>query len=559
MSAEPFIAARDFLFAHRTDYATAYREFCWPVLDKFNWALDYFDRMAYGNDRPALWIVNEGGGEAKISFAEMAEWSSRVANYLRGLGVKRGDRILLMLGNVVPLWEVMLAAMKLGAVTIPATTLLTRDDLLDRFDRGRARHVVTSADNTGKFADIPGDYTRIAVGGAAGWHDYAEAANAPARFAPDGETRASDPLLLYFTSGTTAKPKLVLHSHQSYPVGSLSTMYWIGLQPGDIHLNISSPGWAKHAWSCVFTPWVAEACVFMLNQPRFNAKNLLEALARYRVTTFCAPPTVWRMLIQEDLKSYKVALREVVGAGEPLNPEIIEQVRNAWGLTIRDGYGQTETTLQIANFPGQPVKPGAMGMAAPGYRVRLLDPDGAEQDEAEISLALDPPPLGLMQGYQGDDGAVVPVAGAAYRTGDVALRDSDGYFTYVGRADDVFKASDYRISPFELESALIEHVTVAEAAVVPSPDPLRLAVPKAFVALAGNHIANRDTALEIFRHCRATLAPFKRIRRLEFAELPKTISGKIRRVELRGMEAERRASGERVEAEFWEEDFPELK
>jgi acetyl-CoA synthetase len=559
MSAEPFLKARKFLWQHRTDYATAYRDFRWPVLDKFNWALDYFDRMAYGNDRPALWIVDEGGAEAKISFAEMAERSSRVANYLRGHGVKRGDRILLMLGNVVPLWEVMLAAMKLGAVTIPASTLLSRDDLIDRFDRGRARHVITSPEHTAKFADIPGDYTRICIGEAAGWYNYAEAASAPARSAPDGETRATDPLLLYFTSGTTAKPKLVLHSHQSYPVGSLSTMYWIGLQPGDIHLNISSPGWAKHAWSCVFTPWVAEACVFMLNQPRFNAKNLLAALERHKVTTFCAPPTVWRMLIQEDLKAHKVALREVVGAGEPLNPEVIEQVKNAWGLTIRDGYGQTETTLQIANFPGQAVKPGAMGKAAPGYRVRLLDPEDAEQDEAEVCLALDPPPLGLMMGYQADDGTVVPVSGDVYRTGDVALRDADGYYTYVGRADDVFKASDYRISPFELESALIEHIAVAEAAVVPSPDPMRLAVPKAFVALAGNHVPTRDTALEIFRHCRATLAPFKRVRRLEFAELPKTISGKIRRVELRAAEAERRAAGARVEMEFWEEDFPELR
>ena len=564
MSADAFLKARQFLWKHRTDYDTAYRDFRWPELDRFNWALDYFDRMAYGNDRPALWIVdqgivNEGGGEAKISFAEMAERSSRVANYLRGLGVKRGDRILLMLGNVVPLWEVMLAAMKLGAVTIPASTLLTRDDLIDRFDRGRARHVVTSPEHAAKFADIPGDYTRICTGPVAGWRDYADAAEAPARFAPDGETLASDPLLLYFTSGTTAKPKLVLHSHQSYPVGALSTMYWVGLQPGDIHLNISSPGWAKHAWSCVFTPWVAEACVFMLNQPRFNAKGLLDALQRYQVTTFCAPPTVWRMLIQEDLKAYKVALREVVGAGEPLNPEIIEQVRNAWGLTIRDGYGQTETTLQVANFPGQRVKPGAMGKPAPGYRVRLLDPEGAEQNEAELCLALDPaPPVGLMMGYQGDDGGVLPVAGDAYHTGDVALRDADGYYTYVGRADDVFKASDYRISPFELESALIEHIAVAEAAVVPSPDPVRLAVPKAFVALAGNHVPTRDTALEIFRHCRATLAPFKRVRRLEFAELPKTISGKIRRVELRAAEAEHRAAGARAEAEFWEEDFPEL-
>jgi acetyl-CoA synthetase len=560
MSATSFLASRDFLLDAREDYERAYRDFRWPVLDRFNWALDYFDPMAYRNDRPALWIVDEGGDEHKLSFAQMADHSNRVANHLRGLGVQRGDRILLMLGNVVPLWVVMLAAMKLGAVTIPATTLLTRDDLLDRFDRGRARHVVTSAENIGKFADIPGDYTRIAVGGMVpGWHPYEAAYAAASRFAPDGETRASDPLLLYFTSGTTAKPKLVLHSHQSYPVGSLSTMYWIGLRPGDIHLNISSPGWAKHAWSCFFTPWVAEACVFMLNQSRFNAKALLDAIVRYRVTTFCAPPTVWRILIQEDLLAWKVSLREVVGAGEPLNPEIIEQVRAAWGLVIRDGYGQTETTLQLGNFPGQKVKPGAVGKPAPGYRVQLLDPDGAEQDEAEISLALDPPPLGLMQGYQGEDGAVAPVTGAAYRTGDVAMRDADGYFTYVGRADDVFKASDYRISPFELESALIEHPAVAEAAVVPSPDPLRLAVPKAFVALAADHLPDRDTALAIFRHCRATLAPFKRVRRLEFAELPKTISGKIRRVELRIAEAERRALGRRSETEFWEEDFPELR
>ncbi len=560
MSAAAFIEARDFLLAHRGDYERAYRDFRWPVLDRFNWALDYFDPMARGNQRPGLWIVDDGGGEAKLSFAELAERSSRAANWLRGLGVRRGDRLLLMLGNVVPLWECMLAAMKLGAVIIPATTLLNRDDLLDRFARGRVRHVVAGADNAGKFADLPGDYTRIAVGGAAsGWQCWEAACDAPAEFTPDGETRASDPLLLYFTSGTTAKPKLVLHSHQSYPVGLLTAMYWLGVRPGDIHLNISSPGWAKHAWSCFFAPWNAGATVFMLNQPRFNAKGLLDAMSRCKVTTFCAPPTVWRMLIQEDLAAWKPSLKEVVGAGEPLNPEIIERVKTAWGLTVRDGYGQTETTLQIGNFPGQRVEPGAMGRPAPGYRVRLLDPDGAEQEEAEICLALDPPPLGLMQGYQGEDGAILPLAGEAYRTGDVALRDADGWFTYVGRADDVFKASDYRISPFELENALIEHPAVAEAAVVPSPDLLRLAVPKAFVALAADQPADRDTALSIFRHLRQRLAPYKRVRRLEFAELPKTISGKIRRVELRAAEAARPAAPGRAAGEFWEEDFPELR
>jgi acetyl-CoA synthetase len=264
------------------------------------------------------------------------------------------------------------------------------------------------------------------------------------------------------------------------------------------------------------------------------------------------------MLIQEDLGAWKVGLREVVGAGEPLNPEVIERVKSAWGLTVRDGYGQTETTLQIGNMPGQAVKLGAMGSPAPGYRVRLLDADGAAQEEAEICLMLDPAPLGLMQGYQGDEGGILPLGGAVYRTGDVAMRDADGYFTYVGRADDLFKASDYRISPFELESALIEHPAVAEAAIVPSPHPLRLAVPKAFVALAADQPADRDTALSIFKHVREHLAPYKRVRRLEFAELPKTISGKIRRVELRTAEAARRAAGRRVAGEFWEEDFPEL-
>jgi acetyl-CoA synthetase len=557
--AAPFVEARDFLLRHREDYDVAYRDFRWPQLDRFNWALDYFDVMARGNDRPALWIVNERGDETKLSFAAISERSNRVANHLHALGIARGDRILLMLGNVVPLWECMLAAMKLGAVVIPATTLLTRDDLADRFARGRIRHVVTSADAAVKFAELPGDYTRIAVGGeVAGWRRYEDAYDAADTFTPEGETRADDPLLLYFTSGTTAKPKLVLHSHQSYPVGHLSTMYWIGLKPGDIHLNISSPGWAKHAWSCFFAPWNAGACVFMLNQQRFNARGLLDAITRVGVTTFCAPPTVWRMLVQEDLAAWKTGVRELVGAGEPLNPEIIARVKAAWGLIIRDGYGQTETAAQIGNPPGQPLKPGAMGRPLPGYRVALLDSDGAEQVEGEICLLLDPPPVGLMQGYQADDGALLPLSGPVYRTGDVAMRDGGGYLTYVGRADDVFKASDYRISPFELESVLIESAAVAEAAVVPSPDPIRAAVPKAFIVLAPGHAPERATALAIFRHLRSSLAPFKRVRKIEFADLPKTISGKIRRSELRRIEAAARASGERGESEFWEEDFPEL-
>jgi acetyl-CoA synthetase len=555
-NAAPFIAARDFLLRHREDYATAYGDFQWPKLERFNWALDYFDAVARDNPDPALWLADEDAGETKLSFAALSERSNCVANHLRRLGVRRGDCILLMLGNVVPLWECMLAAMKLGAVIIPATTLLTRGDLVDRFARGRVRYVVASADAATKLADLSGDYTRIVVGKPApGWVPFEDGYAASAAFAADGDTHPDDPLLLYFTSGTTATPKLVLHSHQSYPVGHLSTMYWLGVRPGDVHLNISSPGWAKHAWSCFFAPWNAQAAIFIANQKRFNARGLLDTIARCGVTTFCCPPTVWRMLIQEDLGAWSMKFRELISAGEPLNPEVIERVKSAWGLTIRDGYGQTETTALVGNTPGQKLKAGSMGRPLPGYRVALFDLNDKPQQEGEICLTLEPRPTGLMQGYQADDGGVRPMDGSVYRTGDVAAVDDDGYLTYVGRADDVFKASDYRISPFELESALIEHPAVAEAAVVPSPDPIRLAVPKAFLALTPGHAPDRATALSIFRHCRVALAPFKRVRRIEFAELPKTISGKIRRVELRRAEAANRRAGKRAALEFWEDDF----
>ena len=391
-----------------------------------------------------------------------------------------------------------------------------------------------------------------------GWDVYENSIESDAAFKADAPTPADALMLLYFTSGTTAKPKLVAHSHTSYAVGHLSTAYWIGLRRGDVHLNLSSPGWAKHAWSCFFAPWNAEATVLAYQYPRFSAAALLDQLVRCRVTTFCAPPTVWRMLIQEDLKRWPVTLREVVGAGEPLNPEVIEQVRRAWGLTIRDGFGQTETTAQIGNPPGQPLKPGSMGRPLPGYKVALVGADGNVADEGEICLELGARPVGLMQGYLDDpDKTAEVMRDGYYHSGDVASRDADGYLTYVGRLDDVFKSSDYRISPFELESVLIEHPAVAEAAVVPSPDPLRLSVPKAFVVLAPGAAPDAATARSILQHVRARVPPFKRIRRLEFADLPKTLSGKIRRVELRQAENRSRAEGARGSGEFWEEDLVE--
>ncbi|QGZ51659.1 AMP-binding protein [Streptomyces sp. QHH-9511] len=565
---ERFRAARDFLLRHREDYETAYEGFAWPRPDRFNWALDWFDVIAAGNDRTALHLVEEDGGETRLSFAEVSARSNRAANWLRAQGVRAGDRIVVMLGNQAELWETALAAMKLRAVVIPATPLLGPADLRDRVERGRARHVIVRAEDTAKFDDVPGEYTRIVVGdgdgdgegdgdghgagvgvggsdrttGRADWLRYERAYDESETFVPEGVTRADDPLMLYFTSGTTARPKLVEHTHTSYPVGHLATMYWIGLKPGDVHLNISSPGWAKHAWSNLFAPWNAEATVFIHNYTRFDPARLMAEMERGGVTSFCAPPTVWRMLIQADLTQLTKPPREVVAAGEPLNPEVIESVRRAWGVTIRDGFGQTETAVQVSNSPGQPLKEGSMGRPSPGFRVTLVDPVSgrADVEEGEICLDLSTDPVGLMTGYHGDpERTAEAMAGGYYRTGDIGSRDADGYITYIGRADDVFKASDYKISPFELESALLEHEAVAEAAVVPAPDPVRLAVPKAYVVLAEGWEPSADTAKVLFAHSRAVLAPYKRVRRIEFAELPKTVSGKIRRIELR----ERTAKG----------------
>jgi acetyl-CoA synthetase len=450
--------ARDQLVAAIADYDKAVETFSWPqIAGAFNWATDWFDVIARDNERTALWIVEEDGSEQRISFAEMAERSDRVAGWLHGLGIGKGDRVLLMLGNQVELWESMLAIAKLGAIIMPTTGALGPADLADRITRGGARFVIANAADTDKFTDVDGDYVRIAVGEpVAGWRAYADATDAePIRWA--GTTTVEDPLLIYFTSGTTSKPKLVEHSQVSYPVGHLTTMAWIGLRPGDVHLAISSPGWAKHAWSCFFAPWIAEATIFVYNYRRFDAAALLHQIRRAGVNTFCAPPTVWRMLIQADLGAKPEGLREILGAGEPLNPDVIARVENAWGLTIRDGFGQTETTLQVGNTPGQPVKPGSMGRPMPGVPVVLVDPlSGELADEGELCLDLSAHPVNLMTGYLDDPQRNAAVmAGGYYHTGDVAARDADGYITYIGRTDDVFKCSDYKVSPFELESVLI--------------------------------------------------------------------------------------------------------
>ncbi|GAA1776567.1 AMP-binding protein [Nostocoides vanveenii] len=553
-------AARDLLLALRGDRDAAVRDFAWPNLrGPWNWASDWFDVIARGTDKPALIIVEEDGSRTERSFDQLAVESDQVAEWLAGHGVGKGDSVIVMLGNQVELWSVMLGVMKRGAVIMPTTTALGPADLRDRLDRGAVKVVVCNPADTAKFDGIDGDYLRVSVGEVSGWENLCTAYEQAAEPAAHPGTVPTDRLLLYFTSGTTSRPKLVEHTQQSYPLGHMSTMYWLGLRPGDVHLNISSPGWAKHAWSLFFAPWIAEATIFVYNYSRFDPAALLEQLRTEHVTSFCAPPTVWRMLINADLSGGPGNLREVIGAGEPLNPEIIAQVQKHWGLTLRDGYGQTETTAQIGNTPGSVVKPGSMGRPLPGMPVVLVDPLSNEPTtgEGEICLALEDRPLGLMTGYQGDElRNSAAMAGGYYHTGDIAAMDADGYITYVGRTDDVFKASDYKISPFELESMLIEHPAVAEAAVVPAPDPVRLAVPKAYVVLVAGHEPTRETALSIMTYCREHLAPFQRIRRLEFSDLPKTVSGKIRRVELRQREEDAATA---IDGEWREEMFPELK
>lgn len=566
-------AARDFLLLHRDDYDSAYAGFSWPEPSLFNFATDWFDGLADETpDQIALWLIDsaEDGSitrEQQLTFAQLRDRSIAVGRWLADRGLRRGDRLLLVLGNCVPLWEIMLGAIRVGAVIIPATPQLGPNELADRIDRGDARMVVADLADIAKFADLAEpEHGKVAVDSAgsgepvpAGWHDYGTVTGDREPDFP-GASRADDPLLLYFTSGTTALPKLVEHTQTSYPIGHLSTMYWMGLQPGDIHLNISSPGWAKHAWSSFFAPWLAGATLVVYNYQRFVPSGLMEVLTKTGVTTFCAPPTVWRMLVQTDLSASTTAIREAVSAGEPLNPEVIDQVHRAWGLTIRDGYGQTETSAQLGNPPHAKLKPGSMGRPLPGYRHRLVDPATGEtrHDEGEVCVELDPRPVPVMAGYKqraeafDADKNAVAFADGVYHTGDVASIDAEGYLTYVGRTDDVFKASDYRISPFELESVLIEHPAVAEAAVVPHPDPVRLAVPKAYVVLAADHPATSETARAIFAHARERLAPYQRLRRLEFGELPKTISGKIRRVELRKAEQDR---DDRGDLEFLSSDF----
>ncbi|WP_042500322.1 acyl-CoA synthetase [Thermaerobacter marianensis] len=521
----------------------------------YNFARDTVDRWAEDGGRPAmLWVDDEGAGHA-FTFRHFARRSRQVTGLLRSFGVGRGDRVVVVLGREVAWWEVMLGLIRLGAVPAPGTTLLTARDLLYRIQRTEAVAVITDPQGAARVDEIrdqcPSLRVGIVVGGTRpGWIPYEEAvAAAP----PDeGEvTRADEPMLIYFTSGTTGYPKMVLHEH-SYPLGHRVTgELWCDLQPGDLHWNVSDTGWAKAAWSSFCGPWVAGATVMVDRKPgKFDPQRTLALIERHRPTSLCAPPTVYRLLVLEPLDRYDLSsLRSCVSAGEPLNPEVIHAWQKATGVIIRDGYGQTETVCMVANWPGLPVKPGSMGKPAPHAEVAIVDERGQVLPpgrEGDIAIRVEPErPVGVFREYWKDpEGTAARRVGPWYITGDRGIMDEDGYFWFVGRADDVIISAGYRIGPFEVESALVEHPAVAEAAVVASPDPVRGSIVKAFVVLAPGYAPSDALAAELQEHVKNATAPYKYPREIEFVgELPKTISGKIRRVELREREMRRKAAG----------------
>jgi acetyl-CoA synthetase/medium-chain acyl-CoA synthetase len=539
---------------HAFDYDEARRSFRWQVPEFFNFAVDTISGWAADPSRLAMLYRDQHDQERHITFAEFANRSDRLAAALRAQGIGPGDRVLIVLPRVPEWWESILAVMKLGAISLPGTTLLTARDLAYRIGRSEAKAIVTDeavAPRVDEAAEhCPTLQLPVIVGGErAGWASYERLlAESPGGFEPV-RTRSDDPCMLYFTSGTTAHPKMVLHTHASYPIGHVVTgAYWLAIGPGDLHWNVSDNGWAKAAWSSLFGPWIQGAALFIHDaRGRFDPAGTLAMLEQYPITSFCAAPTIYRMLVLQDLAALKpMALRSCIGAGEPLNPEVIETWRAATGMTIRDGYGQTETVLLCGNLPGMEVRPGSMGKPMPGFDVCIVDDDGRELPvghEGHIGVRIRPErPVGFFHGYWKEPELTERAfAGDFYLTGDRATRDEDGYLWFVGRADDVIISAGYRISPFEIESALIEHPAVAESAVVASPDPIRGDIVKAFIALKPGREPSDALAQEIVTFVQNLTEPYAHPREVEFVgELPKTISGKIRRVELRQQEIERK-------------------
>ena len=545
------------MYPEMIDYEQACREFRWEVPEYYNFAVDVVDRWGEDAQKVAMLWVNEQGDERRLTFRDFAVRSNQVGNVLRMMGIRKGDRILIMSPRLPEWWEAVLGIMKIGAISMPGTTLLTSKDVAYRLQAAEAVAVITDAEGALKVEQVANECPTLRLNillGAEreGWVNYTRAvASARSTLEPE-PTRSDESMMIYFTSGTVGYPKMVLHTHVSYPLGHIVTgKYWLDLKPTDLHWNLSDTGWAKAAYSNLFGPWSMGAAMFTFDgRGRFDPRQTLELLERYPISTFCAPPTAYRLLVLENLGHYRLAaLRHCIGAGEPLNPEVIEAWQRGTGQIIRDGYGQTETVILVANFPPLPVKPGSMGKPSPGFTIAIVDDDGRELPagvEGDIAVKLTPMrPVGLFKEYWRNPEATTNcLRGEWYITGDRAIRDEDGYFWFVGRADDVIISAGYRIGPFEVESALVEHPSVAEAAVVASPDQIRGEVVKAFVILAPGHQPSEQLLQDLQEHVKRVTAPYKYPREIEFTtELPKTISGKIRRVELRQRERDRKAVG----------------
>jgi acyl-coenzyme A synthetase/AMP-(fatty) acid ligase len=549
------------VYPEMVDYEQTCREFRWEVPGHYNFAFDVVDRWGEDAQKLAMWWVNEQGDEKRLSFRDFTIRSNQVGNALRIMGIRKGDRILIMTPRLPEWWEAVLGIMKIGAISMPGTTLLTPKDVAYRLQSAEAVAVITDEEGALKVEQVadacPMLRLKILLGAEReGWVNYTRLVASAMTTLVREPTRGDEPMMIYFTSGTVGYPKMVLHTHVSYPIGHIVTgKYWLDLKPTDLHWNLSDTGWAKAAYSNLFGPWTMGAAMFTFDgRGRFDARQTLELLERYPISTFCAPPTAYRLLVLEQLSRYRLsALRHCIGAGEPLNPEVIEAWQRGTGQTIRDGYGQTETVILVANFPPMPVKPGSMGKASPGFTIGVVDDDGREVPagtEGDIAVKLTPTrPVGMFSEYWRNPEATANcIRGEWYITGDRAIKDDDGYFWFVGRADDVIISAGYRIGPFEVESALVEHPSVAEAAVVASPDRIRGDIVKAFVILAPGHQASEQLMQDLQEHVKRVTAPYKYPREIEFTtELPKTISGKIRRVELRQREHDRKMMGRPVD------------
>jgi len=531
-----------------SDYEAVRRSFQWERPERFNFALDVIDRHAA--ERPealALLWSDETGRERRFTFSQLKQQSVHAAQFLLSLGMQRGDRVFVLMPRVPEWWFVVLGCIRAGIVFMPGTPMLTPKDIRYRLSVSDAQGVITDVSCLDRFAGLVGASgveNWVAVGEApAPWVRYEPGSGTGAHGLTFEPTRADDPMLIYFTSGTTGMPKMVLHTQASYGLGhSVTGRYWLDLTPEDRHLTLSDTGWAKCAWGKLFGPWSQGACNIVYDfRGRFDAAKVLQVLERQKVTTFCAPPTAWRAIVLQDLSKFELrSIRHAVSAGEPLNPEVIDTWKQATGLHIREGYGQTETVVLVGMYPSLEPRPGSMGKPSPGFTVSVIDEKGQEVpvgQEGDIAVRVAPErPVGLFHGYLNDEAANQACRrGDWYVTGDRAVKDADGYFWFVGRADDVIKTSGYRVGPFEVESALLEHEAVAESAVIGVPDERIGQRIKAYVVLAPGHKGSPELTMELQEHVKRTTAPYKYPREIEFVtELPKTVSGKIRRAELRG-------------------------